>query len=319
MQSNWQKKGVGRLQVLRGSELADADRLARRSRLRAQHSRRRIERRDPGQPRLLGRQRGVRHGAGQGRRRARDADRQYPGLQQRARRPGRGPPLQLRRGLPAALGGARRRGGADSRQSRPAQDLHHHREDRGPRRARDPRDGPAERHRHLRRQRPGRGRLVEPGAHRRRAGRRQSGRFAAAGLDRDLLQFGRLLDHHRAVPAHGGLGHDDRHLQRQGSSTSTTRRRSSPSRWPTTRAARRRCCIASRAAITNSTPTSPSRWWPAWSAAGRASSRARSAMPARWRAATTTRRPRNAGSWRSSAWTRSSRPSSPCSPPRARW
>ena len=35
--------------------------------------------------------------------------------------------------------------------------------------------------------------------------------------------------------------------------------------------------------------TSPSRWWPAWSAAGRASSRAPSAMPARWPAATTTR------------------------------
>jgi hypothetical protein len=36
------------------------------------------------------------------------------------------------------------------------------------------------------------------------------------GLDRDLLQLGRLLDHHRAVPAHGGLGHHHRHLQRQG-------------------------------------------------------------------------------------------------------
>ena len=29
------------------------------------------------------------------------------------------------------------------------------------------------------------------------------------GLDRDLLQLGRLHDHHRAVPAHGRLGHDD--------------------------------------------------------------------------------------------------------------
>ena len=52
------------------------------------------------------------------------------------------------------------------------QGLHHHREDLGARRARDPRDGPAGRRGHLRRQRPGRGRLVEQRAHRRRARRR---------------------------------------------------------------------------------------------------------------------------------------------------
>ena len=73
------------------------------------------------------------------------------------------------------------------------------------------------------------------------------------------------------------------------------------------------------AAITNSTRSSTSRSWPAWSAAGRASSRAPSAMPARWPAAPTTRWPRSAGSWTSSAWTRSSRPKTRCSPPRARW
>ena len=53
------------------------------------------------------------------------------------------------------------------------QDLHRHGEDVGARLARDPRDGAAERHRHLRRQQPGRRGCLEPGAHRRRAGRRQ--------------------------------------------------------------------------------------------------------------------------------------------------
>ena len=49
------------------------------------------------------------------------------------------------------------------------------------------------------------------------------------------------------------LGHHHRHLQRARTSTSTTRRPSSPSRWPTTPAARPRCCTASRAATTSST------------------------------------------------------------------
>ena len=56
----------------------------------------------------------------------------------------------------------------------PQEDLHRHREDVGARRARDPGDGPGERHRHLRRQQPGRGRCLEPGAHRRRARRRHA-------------------------------------------------------------------------------------------------------------------------------------------------
>ena len=110
-----------------------------------------------------------RRGAGAG-----DAARQHPGLQQRARRPRRRPPLQLRRGLPAAVGRARRRGRADPRQSRSSQKIFIVTEKIvGARCARDPRDGPAERHRHLRRQQPGRGRCLEPGAHRRRARRRQ--------------------------------------------------------------------------------------------------------------------------------------------------
>ena len=58
------------------------------------------------------------------------------------------------------------------------QDLHSDREDERARRARDPRHGAGARHRHLRRQQPGRGRFVESGAHRRRAGRRQPGRHA---------------------------------------------------------------------------------------------------------------------------------------------
>ena len=69
------------------------------------------------------------------------ADRRHPGLQQRARRPGRRPCLQHRRRLSAAVGRARRRGRADPRQPGPEEDRHRHREDRGARRARDPRDG----------------------------------------------------------------------------------------------------------------------------------------------------------------------------------
>ena len=49
------------LQVLRGHQLARPDRHPRGPGLRAQHPRRRVERRDPGRARLFGRQRGVRH------------------------------------------------------------------------------------------------------------------------------------------------------------------------------------------------------------------------------------------------------------------
>ncbi len=82
--------------------------------------------------------------------------------------------------------------------------------------------------------------------------------------------------------------------------------------------ARQRCPQQGRGAVLRARrllrarrDTSPSRSWPAWWAAGRASSRARSAMPARWPAATTTRWPRNAGSWRSSASTRIFTPDNP--------
>jgi hypothetical protein len=46
-----------------------------------------------------------------------------------------------------------------------------------------------------------------------------------AGLDCDLLQLGRVLDHHRAVPAHGGWGTTTVSLQRQGCLHSLCRRR----------------------------------------------------------------------------------------------
>ena len=128
----------------------------------------------------------------------------------------RRPPLQLRRDLSAAVGGARRRGRTDPRQPRAEEDLHGHREDVGARRARDPRDGAGQRHRHLRRQLPRRGGFVEPGAHRRRAGRRHAGGSAEEGLDRDLFQLRQLHHHDRHLPAHGGLGDDHAHLQRQG-------------------------------------------------------------------------------------------------------
>jgi succinyl-CoA synthetase alpha subunit len=75
----------------------------------------------------------------------------------------------------------------------------------------------------------------------------------------------------------------------------------------------------SQAATTSWTPSSPSRSWPAWSAAGRASSPARSAMPAPCPVAATTPSPRNAGSWTSSAWTPCSRPSGRCARHWARW
>ena len=67
--------------------------------------------------------------------------RRHPGLQQRARGPERRPRLQHRRRLPAAVGRARRRGRADPRQPGAEEDRHRHREDRGARRARDPRHG----------------------------------------------------------------------------------------------------------------------------------------------------------------------------------
>ena len=127
-----------------------------------------------------------------------------------------GPPLQHRRGLPAALGRARRRGRAGPGQSRSREDHHHHREGLGPRCARDPCHRPDQRHRHLRRQRPGRGRRLEPGAHRRRARRRQSRRDPAQGLGRDLLQLRQLHHHHRQLSGDRRLGHHDLDLQRQG-------------------------------------------------------------------------------------------------------
>ena len=147
---------------------------------------------------------------------AEDAGRRHPGLQQRPRGAGRRAYLQHRRRLPAAVGRARRRGGADPGQLRTQEDRHHHREDRGARRPRDPGDGAGERRRHHRRQLPRRGGLVEPGADRRGAGRRPSGRVADQGVGGDLLELGRLHHDDRAVSRDGGLGDDDARFVGQG-------------------------------------------------------------------------------------------------------
>ena len=62
--------------------------------------------------------------------------------------------FNCRRHLPAALRRARRRGRTDPRQSGPAQDRHHHRENIRARCPRNPRARPGQRHRHFRRQLP---------------------------------------------------------------------------------------------------------------------------------------------------------------------
>ena len=86
--------------------------------LRAEHHGRREPAGDADEPRLLRRQRGVRHLAGAFGPDAEDAGRRHPGLQQRPRGAGRRAYLQHRRRLPAAVGRARRRGGADPGQLR---------------------------------------------------------------------------------------------------------------------------------------------------------------------------------------------------------
>ena len=148
--------------------------------------------------------------------------------------------FNCRRGLPAAAGGARRRRRADPRQPRHREDRHPDREDLGARRARNPRAGAAARRRRLRRQLPRRRRRLEPRPHRRRAGRRQAGRVAAQGLDRDLLQLRQLHHHHRRLPARRAAGAPRPASPAARTSTSTSAAPSSPMRSTTTRAARPR-------------------------------------------------------------------------------
>ncbi len=161
-----------RLQVLRRHQLARGDRHPQGSRVRAQHPWRRVQRGDTRRPRVFGRQRGVRHLTGTARAGSGNEDRRHPRLQQRARGLGRRPPLQLRRRLPAAAGSTRWRGRAHPAQPGARQDLHRHREDIGARRAGDPRDGPSQRRRCLRRQLSRGRRRLEQGSHRWSAGRR---------------------------------------------------------------------------------------------------------------------------------------------------
>ena len=226
----------------------------------------------PVEPRLLRRQRGVRHlarprrpGAGDaGRRRSRSTTTCARGW-----RPGTASTAAWSTCRPRR---PRRRGRADPRQSRAEEDLHHHREDVGARRARDPRAwrqqngidifggnslGVADSWNQVR----------IGGA----LGGDKPGETLQQGLDRDLLQLGRLHHHDRAVPAHGRLGHDDADLERQGRLHPLRRARVRLRARQRRRAARPRCSTASPAATTSATPTSPSRWWPAWSGAGRAS------------------------------------------------
>ena len=195
----------------------------RRPGLRAQHPRRRIAPGDADQPCLLRRQRRVRHLAGPRRPGAEDPARRHPGLQQRSRRAERRPRLQHRRRLPAALGRARRRRRADPRQPGPEEDRHRHREDRGARRARDPRDGA--------------GRTASTCSAAtasawptRGTGCASAARSAATiprkrcckGIGRDLLELGRLHHHDRAVPARPAAGARRRWSRRARTSTSTT-------------------------------------------------------------------------------------------------
>ena len=77
---------------------------------------------------------------------------------------------------------------------------------------------------------------LEPRAHRRRARRRPSGRVAAQGLGRDLLELGRLHDDDRAVPRRPKAGARRRSSRRARTSTSTTPRATSPMRCATTAA-----------------------------------------------------------------------------------
>ena len=217
MQTTFQTTGRRRLQVPRRHQLADAGRLARRPRLRAQHPRRRIERRDAGEPRLLGRQRRVRHRA---RARAARCSRRRSATSRstttcaKALAAGH----RFNCGVVYLPPSAARDGVAELIRVNPELrkifiitekiSVHDAREIRamGQQNGIDIFGanglGVADSWNQVR----------IGGA----LGGDKPGDSLRQRLDRDLLQLGRLLDHHRAVPAHGRLGHDDRDLQRQG-------------------------------------------------------------------------------------------------------
>ena len=164
-----------------------------------------------------GRQCGVRHLARTARPGAGDAGRQHPRLQQRSRGTGGGAPVQLRRGLPAALCRPRRRGRADPGQSRIyARSSSSRRRCRSTIRARSARWGSRT--------------ASTSSAATAWASRMPGTRSASAArwaairprealrtrLDRHLLQLRQFHDDHRHLSADGGLGDDDADLQRQG-------------------------------------------------------------------------------------------------------
>ena len=174
------KQGVGDFKYYVGHQLARAGRDARRSRLRAQHPRRRIERRDAGRSRVFGRQRRVRHLAGRRGQVLETPIGNVPVYNNVLE--GLNDGHRFNCGVIYLPPSAARDGVAELIRVNPelkkifivTEKLVR------ARLARDPRHGPAERHRHLRRQQPRRRRCLEPGAHRRRARRRQSRRRRCA-------------------------------------------------------------------------------------------------------------------------------------------
>ena len=315
------KQGVPRLQVLRRHQLAGAGRDARGPRLRAQHPRRRVERRDAGEPRLLRRQRRVRHLARPRRPGAGDADRRHPGLQQRARGPGRRPPLQLRRGLPAALGRARRRGRADPGQSRTCSKIFIVTEKISVHDAREIRAmgqqngidifggnslGVADAWNQVR----------IGGA----LGGDNPGEALLQGLDRDLLQLRQLHHHHRATTCAWPAGARRRSIS---SGKDVYIHFAAPEfAFALANDARSKAavlyCRAGRLLRARRELHQAGRRLRGRALEGQADPRGR---PCRrdGRRRRRRRRPRNAGSWRSSASTASSRPTTRSSRPRARW
>ena len=294
------KQGVQGFKYFVGIRFAGRSRDARRSRLRAQHPRRRIERGDAGQPCLFRRQRRLRHLARPPR----------PGAARRRSATSRSTTTCARAWTPAMrfnigvvylppAGGARRRRRADPRQPGAAR-----RSSSSPRRSRcttRARSAPSARANGI--DIFGANCLgVADAWNQVRIGGALGGdnpdETLRQGLDRDLLQLRQLHHHHRAVPRHRRLGHDDADLERQGRLHPLRRAR------VRLRARQRRAqqgggAVRRAGRLLRARPrVRPSRSSPAWSAAGRPSSPAPSATPAPWPARATTPRPRNAGSWR---------------------
>ena len=263
-----------RLQVLRRHQLAGRGGHARRPGLRAQHPGRRVERRHAGRatPTRAATSSSARRRA----RRGQVLDTPIgddPGLQQRARGHGGGPPLQLRRRLPAAVGRARRRGRAGAGQPANCSKIFILTEKMSVHDAREIRaHGPAAT--------ASTSSAATAWAWPTPGTRCGSAARSAATIPADTLRKGSIaiLSNSGGFTTTiaqylrmAGWGTTTLDLERQGRlhplRGAGVRLRPRQRR----RAARRRCCTASRAATTSATPTSTSRWSPASSDAGRAS------------------------------------------------